>query len=279
MSRDRTPGYTRRKLARVAAESSGLVDMLRRMNQPLGSGSLWYLRMRLAHYGIRTDHFVAESLPARPRIGYTKTVLEEAAAHSTSLHDMVERLGVPPYSSLFGHLRRRLAHFGIDTSHFTEPLGVRPGFIPEESLRNAIAESSSLAETIRILGLPVTSASRVRVKKAIDAYSLSTAHFTGQGHHRDTPSSRRKTADEILRRLGPGASRTKRPLLHRALQEKGVPYICDECGTESLWRGRPLVLEIDHVNGDRLDNRIGNLRYLCPSCHSQTKTFANGSRR
>nr|WP_233435863.1 MULTISPECIES: HNH endonuclease [Streptomyces] len=36
-----------------------------------------------------------------------------------------------------------------------------------------------------------------------------------------------------------------------------------------------LVLEIDHINGDRLDNRRENLRYLCPSCHSQTQTFSN----
>ncbi|MFE7410356.1 HNH endonuclease [Streptomyces laurentii] len=40
-------------------------------------------------------------------------------------------------------------------------------------------------------------------------------------------------------------------------------------------QGRRLVLEIDHANGDRLDNRAENLRYLCPSCHSQTGTFSN----
>ncbi|MFI1180619.1 HNH endonuclease [Streptomyces sp. NPDC020799] len=58
-----------------------------------------------------------------------------------------------------------------------------------------------------------------------------------------------------------------------------MPHVCAECDIGDTWRGKHLVLEIDHINGDRLDNRIENLRYLCPSCHSQTSTFANRSAR
>ncbi|MCG3044053.1 HNH endonuclease [Streptomyces sp. S1A] len=272
-------GYTRQKLTTVAAEAASPVDMLRRMGQPLNTVSLRYLRSRLSHYEIDTSHFTDESLPPSSRTDYTSTVLEDAAVRSSSLHEMAEYLGVRPYSSLFGHLRRRLAHFGIDTSHFAEAHGGRSSTIDEQTLRLAVSESSSIAQVVRALGLSVSGASRARVKKAIRAYGLSTSHFTGQAHYRNRPSPHRKSADEILRRLEPGSPRARRSLLHRALQEKGVPYACRECGTGPLWRGRKLVLEIDHVNGDRLDNRIGNLRYLCPSCHSQTRTFADGSRR
>ena len=44
------------------------------------------------------------------------------------------------------------------------------------------------------------------------------------------------------------------------------------CGL-SEWINGKLVLELDHINGDHTDNRIENLRFLCPNCHSQTETF------
>ncbi|MFE1246509.1 HNH endonuclease [Streptomyces sp. NPDC058766] len=67
-------------------------------------------------------------------------------------------------------------------------------------------------------------------------------------------------------------------LLRRALDDLGVPHVCGECGTGESWQGRRLVLEIDHIDGDRLDNRIENLRYLCPSCHGQTRTHSRPRR-
>jgi len=53
---------------------------------------------------------------------------------------------------------------------------------------------------------------------------------------------------------------------------------CDECGI-SDWRGRPLSIQIDHVNGNGQDHSLENLRMLCPNCHSQTPTFAGRNRK
>ena len=54
-----------------------------------------------------------------------------------------------------------------------------------------------------------------------------------------------------------------------------MPHVCDECGIGDTWQGKRLVREIDHINGDRLDNRLENLRFPCPSCHGQTRSFSN----
>ena len=52
---------------------------------------------------------------------------------------------------------------------------------------------------------------------------------------------------------------------------------CEVCGLVE-WRGKPLSMSLHHVNGDRHDNRLENLRLLCPNCHSQTDTFAGRNR-
>lgn len=68
-------------------------------------------------------------------------------------------------------------------------------------------------------------------------------------------------------------------LLKRALLETGRQYRCAglnaACEVADMWNGAPITLQIDHINGDRFDNRETNLRFLCLNCHSQTDTFCN----
>ena len=49
-------------------------------------------------------------------------------------------------------------------------------------------------------------------------------------------------------------------------------YSCSICGLDK-WQGQTIVLDLDHINGNNRDNRLENLRYLCPNCHSQTDTY------
>jgi transposase-like protein len=51
---------------------------------------------------------------------------------------------------------------------------------------------------------------------------------------------------------------------------------CEECGLED-WLGEPLSMALHHVNGDGRDNRLENIRLLCPNCHAQTPNFARGA--
>ncbi|MFD0425538.1 HNH endonuclease signature motif containing protein [Streptomyces parvus] len=271
--------YPRDLLERTAADASSLVDLLRRIDAPLGSRTLRYVRDRLTHYGVDTSHFVEEKLPDRERRTYPRELLAEAAARSHSIREMLTYMGLPPSDSPYGYLRKKMDRLGIDTSHFTSGRRYGTPSTPRTALARAVAGSHSLAGVLRALELGSNnSTARARVKRDIEAYGLSVAHFTGQGHGRGTRSPNRKTAAETLQRLTSGASRTKTAQLRRALDDIGVPHLCARCGTDDTWHGRRLVLEIDHINGDRLDNRRENLRYLCPSCHSQTQTFSKPRR-
>ncbi|MEU6080604.1 HNH endonuclease signature motif containing protein [Streptomyces sp. NPDC047108] len=188
---------------------------------------------------------------------------------------MLEYLDVPIYDGAYSYVAKKLDRFGIDTSHFTKRhRNGGKALVPRGELTVAVAESKSVAGVLRALGQPNSGSARARVQRSIAAYGMSTAHFVGQGHRRGRPSPARKSAAEILRCSEPGSRRTKTALLRRALNESGVARVCGCCGLGEVWMGQRLVLEIDHLNGDRLDNRIDNLRYLCPSCHSQTRTFS-----
>jgi len=79
--------------------------------------------------------------------------------------------------------------------------------------------------------------------------------------------------EELLLRGG-SRNNVKLRLLHAGLIENR----CDECGI-SEWRGKPLSIHIDHVNGIRNDHRLENLRMLCPNCHSQTETYGGRNSR
>lgn len=116
------------------------------------------------------------------------------------------------------------------------------------------------------------------ISRRLKHYDIDTSHFLGRGHRRGKPSQNRLTPDQVLVKRARGSNRMKPATLRRALLEIGVPYRCAACGLTSEWQGRPLVLHIDHINGDYEDCRRENLRFLCPNCHTQTASWAGRNR-
>jgi len=65
----------------------------------------------------------------------------------------------------------------------------------------------------------------------------------------------------------------------RLIREGLKEYKCNICNLQNMWNNKPLILQLDHINGINNDNRIENLRFLCPNCHSQTDTFSGRHRK
>jgi uncharacterized protein YlaI len=65
-------------------------------------------------------------------------------------------------------------------------------------------------------------------------------------------------------------------IIKSLLNNKLKNYVCEICSL-SEWNDKPLKLHLDHINGKNIDNRLENLRFLCPNCHSQTETYCGKS--
>ncbi|MET9791632.1 HNH endonuclease [Streptomyces canus] len=210
-------------------------------------------------------------------VPYTRERLAEAAARCSDIEEVIAFFGTQPYTTLRRYLIRRFAHFGIDVSHFS-PNGRQRRPTPDD-LRAAIARSKSIAEALRRLERPDNGRQRALLRQWVAEEGLTTAHFLGQAHQRGkTRPDILKHPEEILVRHD-GKRRTRTYLLRRALCEVGVPEECADCGVGPEWLGKPMTLEIDHVNGDWSDDRRENLRLLCPNCHAITSTWCRGGNR
>jgi hypothetical protein len=211
---------------------------------------------------------------------YTREILTQAAETCADIEEVIAFLGTQPYDNLQRHLLRRFAHYGIDVSHFPRPRRGPHGALhppgPDE-LRSAVVQSTSVSGALRVLQRPDNTRNRAQFRRLVAEHGIDTSHFLGQAHQRGRPNSAAKSADEVLVKRH-GGRRTKTAVLRRALKEVGIPEQCDECGTGPKWFGLPMTLEIDHVNGDRNDDRRENLRLLCPNCHAVTSTWCRGGR-
>jgi predicted RNA-binding Zn-ribbon protein involved in translation (DUF1610 family) len=143
-----------------------------------------------------------------------------------------------------------------------------------ELLSEAAANSISIAGMLRYLQIPIAGGTHAHISRKLKQFSIDTSHFKRVAPNRGKPCAWRLTPELILVVRSPGSPRPKPHVLRRALRESGVPYACVACGVAAEWNGQPIVLHVDHINGDWLDNRKENIRFLCPNCHSQTPTFS-----
>ena len=143
-----------------------------------------------------------------------------------------------------------------------------PKYFNRETLSTAVATSTSMIQTIEKLYPRYSAGVIPTVQKYIVLWNLTTSHWLGQRWAKGTTQPPRTPDDEIFVVNGT----TKRSTVKSAFMRR-VPCVCAVCNL-SDWLGRKLTLQLDHINGIRNDNRIENLRLLCPNCHSQTETFA-----
>ena len=138
-------------------------------------------------------------------------------------------------------------------------------------LIGVIDKSRSIRQVLISLGLRPIGGNYQQILKHIQRLRLSTDHFTGQGWNIDGHFHPRK-AIELSELLVPNSDFQSYKLKTRLIKEGLKEPKCEICGWAEKAPGGRIPVELDHVNGNHRDNRIENLRVLCPNCHSLQTT-------
>jgi hypothetical protein len=139
----------------------------------------------------------------------------------------------------------------------------------EQQLSEAIKKSTSLAQTLSRLGVAPYGGNYHVLRRAIKHFDLDTSHFTGQLWNKGKTIGPKQPLQKYLNNeLQISSCKLKVRLLSEGLLERR----CSKC-RNSTWLNVPIPLELHHVNGNRSDNRLENLRLLCPNCHALTPTY------
>lgn len=147
-------------------------------------------------------------------------------------------------------------------------------FVPrydEQSARAAVESSFSYSEAIRRLGLRPAGGNHKLFRKYVDGvWKISTAHFDQERvrNLKLVPFEATPLCEVLVR----GSSFSRRSLKARLYDSGLKRRQCEMCGQDETWQGKQMSLILDHINGVPDDNRLENLRILCPNCNSTLDT-------
>lgn len=132
-----------------------------------------------------------------------------------------------------------------------------------EEFIKIIKESYSYRECLKNLGYQSYSGCTMnQVKEKINKLNIDISHFK--------PSIRIKRNEENI--FIKNSTVSQKVLRHWYKKGNYSEYKCSICGQEPFWNGKELTLILDHINGFNTDDRLENLRWVCPNCNYQLDT-------
>lgn len=143
----------------------------------------------------------------------------------------------------------------------------------KEFLQKIILNSLSIAQVCRELELRPSGGNYKKIKILIKNFNIDISHFTGQGWNKNNKFNllrQKYSIEDILTNKVTYTSSTR--LRQRLILEGYKENKCEKCDL-SEWMNKQIPLELNHINGNNIDNRLENLEILCCNCHAQTDNW------
>lgn len=143
--------------------------------------------------------------------------------------------------------------------------------MPKDEFKKLVEMSKTQREVLAAFGLQNKGNNNVILKKRAKEEGI---ELSFPPCHTQMVLANRKRAKPTSEILKEGSTYSRHSLKRRLLREGIKENVCELCGQKPQWMGKPLVMILDHANGDCRDNRVENLRMVCPNCNSQLPTHA-----
>lgn len=182
------------------------------------------------------------------------------------LKNNYEKLGVDKIAK---HLNRSKSSVRTKANRLNLFVDKNLIYYAEEDLKSAVKHSFTYKDVLKFFGLSVSGDQYNVIKKYIKQYNIDVSHFNSNHYKNNTY---KPIEEYLIENSAIGSSKLKEKLYKVGLKAKQ----CEKCGLGEIWNGEKISLILDHVNGINNDNRIENLRILCPNCNATLLTHCRG---
>jgi len=201
-----------------------------------------------------------------------KNKLIEAVKNSCTITEVLKYLKIN-HNNVGNRQRlfKYLTSYDIDISHLKNSLrhsGVWKS-MKREFFVDLVRTSTSMSEILRGLGLKIKGSSLMTLKKYMKFFNVDLSEI-GKTADKNKKKIGRWTNEEVFIE---NSKATTASAKNRILEQSLIEYKCSKCNNDGNWLNEKLVLQLEHKNGKNNDHRLENLEFLCPNCHTQTKTW------
>lgn len=151
--------------------------------------------------------------------------------------------------------------------------------INEESLREAVKKCLTRNQVLLYLKLNNSSSSYKILNNNLNKYNIDISHFLSASERICLSFQKGSLYESSNESIFISNSSTPRATLRkRVLRDNLIKYQCSLCDHNDMWRGKKMSLILDHIDGDRYNNILTNLRFVCPNCNATLDTHCLGKR-